>query len=278
MPATATASYRRPRRLPATQGRVDAGERLQFDCQGFVILRGVLDLPTIQTLTDEFDRLAAFEHDDSGWRADHGMPTRSVFGDALRLSGLPRLSPAFDDLIGHPAIMPYLDEFVADPVLVNTWAIDKQPGTGAIGWHSGLAPHQHYREGGRSFTAMLNTIWALDRNDPDSGCPIALPGSHRRCFEPERRYELLDLPGSIPVILDPGDVFVFSEATLHGGLPRHAPGSRKNLYINYVEGSRNAAGNADGNLHHRWLPPEVRARFPADRQHLFAWMETCAGA
>lgn len=268
-----------PQRVPALQGTISEGERIQFDCQGFIILRGVLDPETLVRFQAELERLEHEDYDDSDWRHDEtGMPTKAVFGEALRLNGLPRLSPVFDEVIGHPRLMPYLDEFVTDPMLINTWYINKLQGKGEVGWHSGLDPHQHYSFEGRPFTAMLNTIWALDENNEDTGCPIALPGSHKRSFNFKQRYQGLDMPGSIPVILHPGDVFVFSEATMHGGLPRSVPGSRKNLYINYVEGVRGARSNDSGNLHHYWLPPEVRARFPEEKQRLFKWMEHNRGA
>lgn len=269
---------RAPERRPLNNGVVPEGLRLQFDCQGFVILRNVLDQETVQRLKNEFEELEQREYDNSHLAGKEvGMPVKCEFAQALRLNGLPRISPVIDELIGHESIMPFLDEFVTDPMLINTWFIDKYQGKGSVGWHSGLDAHSHYVNNGRSFTSMLNTIWALDENNTETGCPIALPGSHKRCFNPTEHYDLLEMPGSIPVLLEPGDVFIFSEATLHGGLPRKVPGSRKNVYINYVEGCRSVGSN-DGNLHNYWLPPEVRARFPEEKQRLFRWMETSVGA
>ena len=275
----APAAYRGERpRWPQSVDGVCEAERLQFDCQGFIILRGVLDAETVQRYKEELARLESLEYDDSH-RPDKsiGMPVKSEFAEALRLNGLPRISSIFDEVIAHETVLPYLDEFVADPMLVNTWSINKMQGKGSVGWHSGLDAHGHYVNGTRSFTQMLNMIWALDENNMETGCPIVLPGSHKRCFNPTEHIPLLERPGSIPVILDPGDVLIFSEATLHGGLPRSVPGSRRNLYINYIEGSRGISYDS-GNLHNYWFPPEVRARFPQEKQRFFRWMETCIGA
>ena len=205
------------------------------------------------------------------------MPTKSHFAEALRLSGLLRLSPAFDFLIGHERVMPYLENFVNRAMLVNTWYINKLQGKGSVGWHSGVDAFRHFSYEKKPFTSMLNMIWALDENNEETGCPLVLPGSHKRSFNFEGRYHLLDMPGSVPVILHPGDVLLFSEATMHAGLPRKAPGSRKNLYINYIDGETGVT-NADGNLHHYWVPPEARARFPEEKQSLFEWMKTSVGA
>ena len=126
-------------------------------------------------------------------------------------------------------------------------------------------------------TNLDSDNFSIDENNEETGCPLVLPGSHKRSFNFEGRYHLLDMPGSVPVILHPGDVLLFSEATMHAGLPRKAPGSRKNLYINYIDGETGVT-NADGNLHHYWVPPEARARFPEEKQSLFEWMKTSVGA
>lgn len=256
------------------QDEIAEGLRLQFDCLGYIILRQVLQPSEVDDMKCALAQLEQQTYDDSAWMDALSMPTKSEFAQAVRLSGIVRLSPAFDRVIGHPKVWPFLQAFVNNPMLVNTWAINKHQGKGHVGWHSGVDAFQHFNYNNKTFTSMLNMIWALDDNNTETGCPIVLPGSHKRVFNPQEHYELLDLPGSVPVILEPGDVLIFSEATLHGGLPRKIPGSRRNLYINYIDGRRGVT-NRDGNLHHYWLPPEVRARFPQEKQSLFEWMKYC---
>lgn len=180
--------------------------KIQFDTQGFFILKKVLGDDEIRHLKTKLKELEEKEFDDSWMTREKGMPTRSKSGDSLRLNGLPRLDSVFDFLIGHPRVQPYLDEFMVDPMLVNTWYINKTQGNGHIGWHSGLKAWGHHSYGGKVFANMVNTIWALDENNIETGCPIVLPGSHKISFEPSLTYEGLDMPGSIPVILNPGDV------------------------------------------------------------------------
>ena len=76
----------------------------------------------------------AIEHDDS-WA--EGLPvvqhrplfTKDLFLEhQIRLNGLPRLDPVFDRLIAHPGYLPYLEAFMDQPQLVNTWSISKYPG------------------------------------------------------------------------------------------------------------------------------------------------------
>jgi hypothetical protein len=259
--------------LPSdTQTTIEEKDRIQFDAQGFIILRGVLNHHEIETIKEDLGHLEGKDFDDSWMKNEKGMPTRSRSGEALRLNGLPRISEHFDFLIGHPRVQPFLDEFMMDPMLVNTWYINKKKGNGDIGWHSGLNSWEHHAYNGKVFANMVNTIWALDDNNPDTGCPMVLPGSHKRSFDYSTSFKGLEMPGSIPVILTPGDILIFSEATLHGGLPHRSEGQRRNVYINHI-GHRHLFPLEDGNLHHYFLPKNVRSRFPQEKQRLFRWMK-----
>lgn len=88
-------------------------------------------------------------------------------------------SGLFDTLIAHPRILPYLDAFVDDPQLVNTWSLSKRKGAGVEkgGWHGGLEP-RHYAVdvGGQVRTQMLNVIWSLTDNGPGDGEMTVMPG------------------------------------------------------------------------------------------------------
>ena len=81
----------------------------------------------------------AIEHDDS-WAEGLPVVTRPLLTKDLflehhiRLNGLPRLDSVFDRLIAHPGYLPYLEEFMHEPQLINTWSISKYPGRGATHW------------------------------------------------------------------------------------------------------------------------------------------------
>ena len=49
---------------------------------------------------------------------------------------------AFDGLIAHPRILPFLREFMEAPQLVNTWSISKRQGNVGGGFHAGARPHE----------------------------------------------------------------------------------------------------------------------------------------
>ena len=89
---------------------VSEEQRFLFDLQGFLILRGAIDRELIAKLDDAAVENEAKEHDES-W--SEGIPvvngqhfTKDTNVDCqLRLNGLPRLDPIFDQLIAHPAII-----------------------------------------------------------------------------------------------------------------------------------------------------------------------------
>ena len=88
----------------------------------------------------------------------------------------------FDTLIAHPRVLPYLDAFVEDPQLVNTWSLSKRMGAGVEkgGWHGGLEPrHYSVDVGGQVRTQMLNVIWSLTDNGLGDGEMTVMPGSEQ---------------------------------------------------------------------------------------------------
>jgi len=81
------------------------------------------------------------------------------------------------------------------------------------------------------------------------------------------------MPGASPVTGKAGDLLVFSEAVIHNGLPKTTPGSRSNIYFNYVHAHYNVVMREPDNAHHFYLPPAVRQRFTDSQRHLTRWMD-----
>ncbi|HYE06612.1 MAG TPA: phytanoyl-CoA dioxygenase family protein [Planctomycetota bacterium] len=281
---------------PLAAAGVPAGHRFLFDLQGFVLLRGVLSPGECASLLGTVRRLEAVAHDD-GWRQrlapEHraaASPTRQAYIDhGVRLNGLLRLDPAFDALIDHPRVLPYVREFMGAPQVINTWSISKAMDTGVGGWHRGATPMQYWCREGVIRSAMLNAVWFLSDNGPDDGCMCAVPGSHKSDLARLGAYDAqavrdggadfdyaahpgLALPGSVPITGSAGDVLVFSEALIHGGLRKTTPGLRTNLYVNHLHRLYSVAGHEPANMRHFWLPERLRERFTPARRELTDWM------
>ena len=171
------------------------------------------------------------------------------------MNGLLRLDPVFDELIDHPRVLPYLEEFVGLPQLINTWSISKFEGAVHSGWHRGVPVSDYSYFNGEIRSRMFNVVWFLTDNGPDDGCIVALPGSHKSNFDlPFGDYEGLELPGAQALTGKAGDLLMFSETVVHNGLLKTTPGTRSNLYFNYVHAHYNVMTREPINCHHFYLP------------------------
>lgn len=258
---------------------VSIEDRFLFDLQGFLLLRGVLSKAECSAYEKKLRSLEANDYADNWQEAlppgPPGRPTREThIPHQTRLNGLPRLDEAFDALIAHPRVLPYLRAFVGEPQLINTWSIAKDQSTPSGGWHRGVPTTDYSYRDGQIRTRMLNTVYFLTDNGPEDGCVVALPGSHKSNFDLNwRDYQGLDMPGAIAATGQAGDVLLFSEAVIHDGLPKTTPGLRSNLYYNYVHAHYNVVMREPRNAHHFYFPPEIRARFDTEQNELTRWME-----
>jgi ectoine hydroxylase-related dioxygenase (phytanoyl-CoA dioxygenase family) len=157
---------------------------------------------------------------------------------------------------------------------VNTWSISKSRGASPGGWHRGLDPTNYNFRSGTIRTRMLNVIYFLTDNGPEDGCVVAIPGSHKCNLDLDwHKYKGLEMPGSVPVIGKAGDVFLFSETTIHDGLPKTTEGRRINLYYNYTMRDFNVMTYSPEHNHHFCMPAAIRARFTPQQRDATRWME-----
>jgi hypothetical protein len=255
-------------------------EKFLFDIQGFLILRGVIDRSLVEALDRAVVENEAVDHDER-WAdglpivtAGHFIKDTNV-ENQVRLNGLPRLDPIFDQLIAHPAILPYLKEFIGEPQLVNTWSISKYAGRQATGWHNGLPTEEYTVRDGLIRSPMLNVVTMLTPNHPGDGCFTVIPGSHKKNFTIDQRWKTagLDTPGAIEVTGDPGDVMIFTEALTHAGATKTTSRRRTTLQYNHVHRNRASPMWHHHNARHYWMPPSIRARFTAAQRDLTRWMD-----
>lgn len=254
-------------------------DRFLFDLQGFILLRGAIAPDDVQQMYAALQELEAQQQDDSHWRTPRAdglvsNPTRQESQGQLRLNGLLRLTSAFDRLIDYPTIFPYLDAFMKQPQLANTWSISKFAGGEQGAWHRGTEPDAYNVRHGVIRNRMINTVYFLSDNELDNGCMTAIPGGHKSNFNlPWGNYKGLDLPGSIPITGKAGDVLVFSESVLHTGLGNTTGNRRSNLYFNYVSLDFNLTTFSPQHNYHYIMPPHVRERFTPQRKLITRWME-----
>ena len=262
--------------------QVTDDEKFLFDLQGYLILRGAIEPELVVALDEAVAANEAIEHDES-WAEGLPVVTNAYFTRDLwmehqvRLNGLPRLDPVFDRLIAHPGYLRYLEEFMDQPQLINTWSISKYPGRGATHWHHGLPPEDYSVRDGKIRSPMLNVVTMLTPNHSGDGCLAVIPGSHKKNFKLDlKRWGMagLDTPGAVEVTGEPGDVLLFTEALVHSGAPKTTARRRTALQYNHVEQRRAASYMTDyHNARHYWMPPSIRRRFTPQQKALTAWMD-----
>ena len=256
-------------------------EKFLFDIQGFLILRGAVDRNLVEALDRAVVENEAKDHDES-WA--HGLPVVTAqhfikdtnVEHQVRLNGLPRLDPVFDGLIAHPAILPYLNGFMGEPQLVNTWSISKYEGREATGWHNGLPTEEYTVREGVIRSPMLNVVTMLTASHPGDGCFAVIPGSHKKNLNLDHQRwgtSGLETPGAIEVTGDPGDVLIFTEALSHTGAAKSTARRRTTLQYNHVHRNRASPMWDHHNARHYWMPPSIRQRFTPEQRALTHWMD-----
>ncbi|HAA78139.1 TPA: hypothetical protein DCE37_23835 [Candidatus Latescibacteria bacterium] len=261
-------------------GEISEADKFLFDIQGYLILRGAIDRDLVDALDQAVVENEAIEHDESwaegipGVRGTHFIRDLNI-ENQVRLNGLPRLDHVFDKLIAHPAIMYYLEAFIGEPQLVNTWSISKYEGRAATGWHNGIKADEYLVRNGEIYSPMVNVVTMLTENHPGDGCFCVIPGSHKRNLDlaPEWKTAGLETPGAVEITGDPGDVMIFTEALTHAGSDKTTKRRRTTLQYNHVHRSRACPMWDSHNARHYWMPPSIRARFSPEQKALTHWMD-----
>lgn len=259
---------------------VPVADTFQFDAQGFIVLPGVLSRQQCTAYLTELDRLFDQTYEDAWLQQEgvRGQTTVQLTEGQRRLNGLPLWTKVFDEVISVAPVVDRLRAWMQHPQLVNTWAIEKNPGTPWGGWHRGLKPDDYSVRQGKVRTRMLNCVYLLTDNGAEDGCLAVVPGAHKSEIDLDLAdYRQRDLPAATRITGKAGDVVMFSETLLHTGTPKTTQGRRTNLYFNYIDATYNPAmrellaGN-QGNINHYVFPPQVRARFDDTQRELTDWM------
>ncbi len=216
-------------------------QRRQFDEEGYLILRNVLDSDTIEQLVEVGDRLIATDIRENRQQEVPGLYDgfRNVIG----------MDAVFRPLVTHPATLPIVIQLLGSNLQVSTshliyrWA-DK-PGTPPTqrlpGWHRDngrtkmdLGDQNYPRMG------LKCAFYLTDLSEPSSGATLMAPGSHllkERIAIPEGKA---DPENAVEPLLNPGDCVIFEYRTWHAGGANLRGLTRKAVMVGY---------------HYRWLKP-----------------------
>lgn len=169
--------------------------------------------------------------------------------------------PRFGLLLDHPAVQPFLAEFLgADYRHIDNDLLHTAPGYPGGGWHRGVSAHPtgHVVDG-RFICPMVKVFYCLTDVKPGGGEFVVVPGSHKSSFE-FKVEGAGDFPGQhVFDNITAGDIILFNEALIHNGRPNRSQATRKTMIINF---GRESAGTWRG---YRPKAATLEAVSPAQR-------------
>jgi len=207
-----------------------AAQKEQFDRDGFIVLRDILEPDLTDRLIAAVDRLS-----EVGMERD-GLSDRSHW---QKRNCLPD-DPAFLELLDHPKVLPLVCAILGwDIHLITSHLIVRMPTPRADANFKGEGWH---RDGGQSAWEMtephprilLKVGYILsDQSEPGRGNTQVVPGSNRIVGPPAKAEGSPHPYGAIEVLGKPGDAFLFEQRTYHAVGANTSNITRKSLFMGY---------------------------------------------
>jgi ectoine hydroxylase-related dioxygenase (phytanoyl-CoA dioxygenase family) len=216
---------------PATAIRtVTDEERYRFDLDGYLVVRDALAPAQVAELNAILEtRIAASVDPEADRHRFYGTDTLLAWGQPYR------------DLIDHPNILPYLQEFIGDHArLDHDYADVIRRGDGETGsLHGGNAPFDetffYAHRDGRIRCGLLVVAYSLHDVNPGDGGFGCIPGSHKANYPLPAGWTQLHQPvDCVRAVAAPaGSAIIFTEALTHGTLPWHGQRDRRTVFYKY---------------------------------------------
>lgn len=213
--------------IPAEQIR-------QFDEQGYLVVRDVLDEDTIAQLITTSDRLI-----DSDLQQNRQSNPTGLY-DGFR--NTVTLDDAYLPLMTHPKILPLVVHLLGSNLQLMTshliYKYPNPPGTPdthrAPGWHrdymQAMMALGHYSI---PRIELKCAYYFTDLSQPKSGNTMVVPGSNLLTERLEIPDGEADPAGAIEPLLKPGDCLLFENRTWHAGAVNLSDHIRKGIMIGY---------------------------------------------
>ncbi len=245
-----------PATLSAAPG-LSSPQVQQFEDEGFLVLRGALDKPSLLPLQRVFEQ--AVDKQANEWFAKGLLKDKAEgLGFTERYGALRRqlpatfsnswrrilVSPALYQIWQHLALLAIGRSLLGDELWASsTWngrpRAPRQP-LQTIDWHQDA----HYCRDYNPSDGRIVSIWfPFVHVDETSGCLQVAPKSNKRGYRPIAKLKRNNLVGladeelngfePYSCIMDPGDVLLFTELTYHRSLDNNSGYTRWSLDIRY---------------------------------------------
>lgn len=191
----------------------------EIDVYGFALIPNVLTPDQVDTLKDALMRCAEISGED-------GYLNRG--GTSMLVRNLPTLDPAFFQVIDHPTILPILEHYLAQSMILGSLSARiVRPGDGLQNFHSDIPGHMLNPVS----PVMMNTVWPLVDFNPEIGGTRIVPGSHRSGHDgPPVGF---DVQHVFQPTCKAGSVLIFNGQCWHAGGANQTTDNRYAVFAHY---------------------------------------------
>lgn len=209
----------------------------QYAREGYVIVRGLFTADDLAPVIAESERLLArkdlIDLRNLRCRWQNHCQTGECRFDAF--DPIIDLSPAIERLARDVRLLDVLHDVYGEPTcLFKDKLIYKPPGA------TGYGLHQDYIAWPGFPKSFVSVVVPLDAATAANGCTVVYPGRHREsCLSAadgdyhELPLTTVDEATAVPLVLEPGDVGVFSGFTPHRSEANASTQWRRQLYLSY---------------------------------------------
>ena len=189
----------------------------EIEIHGFTLVEGVLGPGEVEAMKKALIRCEREVGTDHTHR-----------GRARHVANLPTLDPVFFTCIDHPKVLPLLEHFLEDTLILGS--LNSRivcPGDPDQELHSDIPPAML----NMASPVMMNTVWMLDYFSSVNGGTRVVPGTHRSGLAvPPEGFEVAHV---VQPQAKAGGVIVFNGQTWHGGGGNSGNSNRHGLFGHY---------------------------------------------
>jgi 2-aminoethylphosphonate dioxygenase len=219
--------------LPA----LDGAQRVQYDRDGYTIVRGLFSPADMESLAGDAESLLA-RHDlidtdnlrcrwqpnvETGeCRFECFDPVVDISPECHRVAHDPRLFAVLASIYGEAPCL-FKDKLIFKPPKVKGYDL-----------------HQDYIAWPNFPTTFLTVVIPIDVCDCSNGCTEVFPGYHHQGYLSPKDGDYHPLPAGavdesrgVPLELMPGDIAIFGCFTPHRSAPNRSDRWRRQLYLSY---------------------------------------------
>jgi ectoine hydroxylase-related dioxygenase (phytanoyl-CoA dioxygenase family) len=236
-----------------------------FHDNGYLIMRGLIsqrDIAAMRAAVDELQAdairrlsqpefVAALASESPDWIEHpdiHYVYRRKPDSELsfFRIERMYTRQPVFKQFAMSRALLENAWQILGRPFWPRAGSlVVKLPHEGAaIRWHQDI-PYLYWSSGGHRSKGRptthpvpnFTTDIYLESSNESNGCLYALPGSHKNGTVDVDKLVAehgFNLPGAVPLELEPGDAMFHHTAVVHGSPENHSAGLRRTFYIHYL--------------------------------------------